>query len=225
MACLVASLWRAAPSARSLDLDKPLGSAEQVIFAPEGDLSSPSDASLFGFMSRLSRIALVPFGVESNRAEPRPPTGRPVVEHTIAAQTLRQALDAICRIDPRYAWSDADGVVLLRPRGAAEDTGDPLNRQVRDIRWQGLTSFTAFDAVAHLLYPDDRRDYFAALKAPAGRPIDVDVTDGTIVDVLNAVVRSDGELGWWVHYGGATDDRRVEMTIGHYGVGPTASWK
>jgi len=213
-----------ATAVQHLDLDAPLPTSEHVIYAPAGDLSSVSDASLFGVISRLARVAVAPFGVESDRLEPRASTGLPVAPHSLAAATLREALDAICRVDPRYTWKDVNGVIVVRARDAWNDANDPLNRRVGNVRLHDLTSFTAFDAVAHLLYPGEQREYFAGLRAPTGRSIDIDVPDGTIADVLNAVTRSDGELGWWVRYGGPTDDRRFELTIGHYGIGPAAHW-
>jgi hypothetical protein len=56
------------------------------------------------------------------------------------------------------------------------------------------------------------------------RRFDVRLRQGTVLDVLNAAARADGELGWIVLYGAAGTGTRVTLTIGHYGNGPTASW-
>jgi hypothetical protein len=76
------------------------------------------------------------------------------------------------------------------------------------------------------LYPADPREYFAGvrLQNSGNRPLTVDVVDGTVLDVVNALVRDDGELGWWVSYGNASEPQRFSLTLGHYGNGPTFGW-
>jgi hypothetical protein len=56
------------------------------------------------------------------------------------------------------------------------------------------------------------------------RPFSVHVSEGTLLDVLDAAVRADGELGWAVAYGAAPGKTRFTLTLGHYGNGPMLGW-
>ena len=45
-----------------------------------------------------------------------------------------------------------------------------------------------------------------------------------MLDLLNAVARADGQLGWSIVYGESSSAKRVTLTIGHYGNGPSFGW-
>src|SRR5262249_57354360 len=99
-----------------------------------------------------------------------------------------------------------------------------LHEPAADIGWHTLSVVSGFDRVAHLLYPDETSDVFTGLNGGGDRTFDVKVTRGTILEVLNAVARADGELGWSVRYGQPSDPVAFELTIGHYGIGPMHGW-
>ncbi len=166
----------------------------------------------------------MPFGFESDAAAPRPVLpGTTVEAHLVAARTLRQALDAFVAMDPRYRWKDLDGVIAVRTSAAWDDAADALNRPAHDVHWHDLDPATAIGRFGRLLYPDLTRDYFDGVGYSRARLFSVDVADGTVFDLLNAAVKSDGDLGWWVDYGDGAA-AKFELTIGPGGIGPTASW-
>jgi hypothetical protein len=204
--------------------DRPLQTPDHVIFVPAGGDHAPSDAGEMGLLSRLARVTNVPFGFESDSEAPRSTPAASVEPRTITATTLRAALDAFVAMDSRYRWKDVGGGFVVRTALAWEDPRDVLNQRVHDVHWHELRLLTAFDHVAHLFYPRDPRAYFEGIRDAGNRSFDVDVADGTILDVLDAAVRSDGELGWWVAYGDALDRQQFALTLGHYGNGPTAGW-
>jgi hypothetical protein len=205
-------------------LDQPLTATNMVIFAPAGDLSAPSDASELGLLSRVARLAGVPFGFEADEAAPRPTTGAAVEAHDVSARTLRDALDGFVRMDSRYEWRDVRGVVVMRTHAAWSDSRNALNQPVRDVEWRDVDAIAAFNRVARLLYPDAARDPFEGMLAPRTGLFSVQLHGGTLLDVLNAAARADGQLGWAVSYGPASSATRFTLTIGHYGNGPSASW-
>jgi hypothetical protein len=225
--CAVAALGCAAAGA-GLDqpsaFDRPLQTTEHVIFVPAGADHTPSDAGEMGLLSRLSRVSNVPFGFESDEVAPRTSPAPAVEPHTVTASTLRAALDAFVAMDSRYRWKDVDGVFVVRTAAAWDNPRGALNQRVHDVHWHELHVLPAFDRLAHLLYPNDPRTYFEGIRDTGNRSFDVDVADGTILDVLDAAVRADGELGWWVAYGSVSDRQRFSLTLGHYGNGPTAGW-
>jgi hypothetical protein len=205
-------------------LDQPLASSSHIIYAPAGDLVAPSDASELGLLSRVFRAAGVPFGFEADEAAPRETTGAPVEAHDVTARTLREALDGFVRMDPRYEWRDVQGVFVVRTRAAWSDARDALNRPVRDVDWTDLDPIALFNRVARLLYPDAPRDPFEGMLLSRARPFAVQLRQGTVLDVLNAAARADGQLGWAVWYGPPRGTARFTLTIGHFGSGPSFSW-
>jgi hypothetical protein len=209
---------------QGLPLDQPLTTTTHVIYTPRGDLGAPSDASEMGLLSRIARTATVPFGFEADAAAPRVSSGAPVEPHYVTARTLREGLDRFVVLDPRYRWRAVHGAFVVRTSRAWDDPGDVLNRRIADVHWRGLNVVAAFNRLAHLLYPTDSDDIFDPRASNDGRLFNVDVSDGTILDVLNAAAVSDGELGWWVEYGTTSDPTRFRLTIGHYGSGPTFGW-
>jgi hypothetical protein len=213
------------PRSQASPLDRPLATTTHIIYAPEGNLLAPSDASELGLLSRIARVAGVPFGFEADDADPRPPTGRAVVPHEVPGDTLRAALDAFVTLDPRYEWRDTNGVFVMRTRGAWTSPRDVLNQQVRDVDWRDLDVIAAFNRLARLLYPASPHEAFEGMAGRHDRPFSVQVSDGTLLDVLDAVVRADGELGWAVSYGTAPNPTRFSLTLGHYANGPTRGWQ
>jgi hypothetical protein len=205
-------------------LDRPLTTTEHLIYAPPGPLTAPSDASEFGLMSRIARTAAVPFGFESDPTTPRPSVVEAVEPHYVTATTLRAALDGFIAIDKRYQWRDMSGVYVVRPAVLWAGGTSPLNLTVHDIDWKDLNEFSAFNHIARLLYPRSA-DVYGGITSKNDRPFDVKLQRGTVLDVLNAVARADGELGWGVRYGGPSEASRFILTLGHYGNGPTHSWR
>jgi hypothetical protein len=205
--------------------DRPLPTPDLVIFVPAGADHTPSDAGEMGLLSRLARLTNVPFGFESDSEAPRATPAASVEPRTITATTLRAALDAFVAMDSRYRWKDVSGAFVVRTTAAWDDPRDALNQRAHDVHWRELRVLSAFDHLAHLLYPQDPRVYFEGIRDAGNRSFDVDVVDGTILEVLDATVRADGELGWWVAYGTASDRQQFALTLGHYGNGPTASWR
>ena len=212
------------PRSQASALDRPLATTTHLVYAPDGNLVAPSDASELGLLSRIARVAGVPFGFEADDVDPRPSTGLAVVPHEVPGATLRAALDAFVTLDPRYEWRDANGVFVMRTRAAWTSSRDVLNQQVRDVDWRDLDVIAAFNRVARLLYPASPHEAFEGMSANHDRPFSVQVNGGTLLDVLDAVVRADGELGWAVSYGTAHNPTRFTLTLGHYGNGPTLGW-
>ena len=206
--------------------DRPLPTTEHFMYVPAAPGAMPTDAGEMGLLSRFARVSSVPFGFESDESAPRPSTGSALELRGVTASTLRAALDGFVAMDPRYRWKDTGGAFVVRTVTAWEDPDNALNQRVRDIHWQRLDVLSAFTRIGHLLFPADPREYFSGIRRQNGgnRTLDVDLADGTILDVLNTAVRDDGELGWWVSYGGPSERQRFSLTLGHYGNGPTHGW-
>lgn len=206
-------------------LDRALMTTRHLIYAPPHDLRAPSDASALGLLSRVARVAAVPFGFESDSASPRPASIVAVEPHEIEARTVREALDAFVRLDSRYEWRVAGGMYIVRTRSAWNDATSVLNQPVPDVDWPDTSVIPAFERLARLLYPDDTSPLYSGLIVKNDRPFSVRVRGGRVLDLLNAIALADGELGWSVRYGRPSDLIQFELTIGHYGVGLTHGWR
>jgi hypothetical protein len=223
-AAVVAAVLAAAILEEDPFLDRRLTATTHIIYAPAGELRMPTDAAEGGLLARVARVAAVPFGFEADSAMPRPPSVGPVAPHEIGAATLREALDAFVRLDNRYEWRAASGMYVVRTRSAWSSPRNALNQPVPDVDWSDLSVISAFDRVAQLMYPDERPP-FSTLPTKDNRPFSVRLQKGTLVDLLNAIVLADGQLGWAVRYGRSSDSTQFELTIGHYGIGPTHGWR
>jgi len=77
---------------------------------------------------RIAEVLKVPAGAEAvpehcpDPLHPEPPM---TSSESLIGMTLRDALDAVVRLDPRYRWVESDGVIVVRPI-AAWDSRDCL---------------------------------------------------------------------------------------------------
>lgn len=131
----------------------------------------------------LTRLTGVPIGIEFINPSPLVP------RVTLSGLTLREALDAIASAGG-YEWEEADGVVVLRSRRAASVPFNPLDLRVEPTQLDEIVAQQALAVTcAHLgsdckpLMPDRHR-------------FSVAFPGGTLIDWLNAVVRSHGAMAW-----------------------------
>src|SRR5260370_21174819 len=82
------------PPSQALPLDQPLATTTHIIYAPGGLLAAPSDPGELGLLSRIARVAGVPFGFEADDADPRPATGVAVGPHRMSGGPPRSSLVA-----------------------------------------------------------------------------------------------------------------------------------
>jgi hypothetical protein len=135
----------------------------------------------------LATAVRVPIGFESGIEPARiAPEGVP-----LRGNRLGDVLEALTQADPGFEWRVLDGVVVIRPRDAWNDSGNPLSRRVAALRLLnepiGAVLRTALGAVgepaSHDAFPDSKKVW-------------LDAPPGTVLDLLNAVVRAHGGLFW-----------------------------
>jgi hypothetical protein len=131
----------------------------------------------------LTRLTGVPIGIESIS----PPRLVPAV--TLSGLTLREALDAIARAGG-YEWEETDGVVVLRSRRAASVPFNPLDLRVEPVQLDEIVAQQALAVTCVHLGSD-----FKPLM-PDRHRFSVTFPGGSLLDWLNAVVRSHGAMAW-----------------------------
>ncbi len=140
-------------------------------------------------IGRLAAAAGVPMGIETARSGIESPGAAQYV--TLTGQTLGSALQMLSSTDPRYEWREIDGVICIRPSEAWTDPQDVLNAPVTNVKLENVHTRDAMALVARSLGRQDGKNYISDTKR-----LSVNLPQGTILDVLNATVRANGELVW-----------------------------
>jgi hypothetical protein len=172
------------PMAQQSSLDRPL----QTTFAAAVPLG---DRETMLIARRLVSSAKVPMGFE--QADPLPTSSGPRTPQPLVGMTLRQVLDLIVGLDPRYTWREVDGVAVVRPSAAWSNQDDALNHRVQNIHWASVNARQTLDRLTSVIF-----DAPVAVTPGSVNPrtFAVDIADGTVVQVLNAAAKAGG-LFWW----------------------------
>jgi hypothetical protein len=185
---------------------RPLGIENGSLFVYPG--LSPSH---FRFIvAMLARSARVPIGFEEVAQEPENYDGNlarvPVDDRTpLVGLTIGRALNALVAADPRYAWRE-HGMLIIRPVEAWRDATNFLNQSVGPIDERRRP---AIDIVKGLYDQKGLRLIWSSggvignptqIKSDLHQLISVTLPTSTILDVLNAITKSHGQLGWLIQY-------------------------
>jgi hypothetical protein len=177
-----------------------------------------TSASIGGPTERLGMLSGVPIGVE-DCTEPMPQVNTPATEFVLTGMKLGQALDQLVQLDPRYMWQEVSGVIVLRPVKAWNDVKNPLNRSVGSLNWDNVTLSYALDEVATVVTGER---YHTVVSPMDDRQFNVRVTNATVLDLLNSIVRAHGELVW--HVGYRSTGQLREFGIGFHAFDGHARW-
>ncbi len=137
-------------------------------------------------VGELARAAHVPIGIELLPARKELACDRP----TLSGRTVLEAAQAMVACDPRYTFGEDDGVIVF---SAADPLpSDPLSAAAPAIHLEQTNGKYALNLAARLLGAPPGTDIqFSETKVFA-----LDHEQGTIRSLLNAIVRSHGELVW-----------------------------
>lgn len=123
---------------------------------------------------------------------------------------VSQALDQLTALDPRYDWREVNGVIHFRPRTAFTDPDHFLNRHVPAFELKdALPLHATFEVhrifrpdcvIRHPIYSRDRDEYLAEEPPPLRKPLTVSFKGGTVLDLMDAIIKAHGALHWAVHY-------------------------
>ncbi len=144
-------------------------------------------------VNELAAAVHLPMGLERLPPSERQGFPRPGFDGaTLTGMTLQAALDMLVAIDPRYEWRDLDGVIVFRPVQAWREPLSPLYRTVREMRLEDTTMAKVLGAfTSRVGAPEHTLNSF-----PDTRTFTVDAPQGSVLDLLNGIARSHGELCW-----------------------------
>jgi hypothetical protein len=99
----------------------------------------------------------------------------------------------------------------VRPVSAWSDEQDPLNQKIENIAWSDISAEEALVRIADIIY--GHGDPSSPQMERHGRGISIRIDAGTVIDLLNAVVRTDGEMTWAVTYPASQGARAVRFRL------------
>jgi hypothetical protein len=169
--------------------------------------------------TRIASAVRMPLGIEQTPAAPATAVRRE--PRSFSSMTVREAFDTLVQLDPRYEWREVDDIAVFRPVAAWTDGRNILNRRVDNIAFDNVTVVQASDALLRVLFS---RASPVPNAAGAGQTFSVHIASGSVLDLLNAVIKAHGALIWKV--APAEDDRPVvNVTLRNFeGGGAVRRW-
>lgn len=125
-------------------------------------------------------------------------------------QRVGEVLDSLLAIHPDYQWREINGVIHVRPRLAVADPNHFLNHSVGPLELKdALPLHATFEAhrvfiprcvVKHPIYTGEREEFLKDEHKAMRQLVTLSFQGGTVLDLLDAVVKAHGALYWNVTY-------------------------
>ena len=180
--------------------------AERRILQDVNVALPPTPCTVTTMAFRIAQVVEEPVGIERLPEDcPIPPlrSAEGIKDWlALTGLTAREALDRLMEVDTRYEWREIDGVIVVRPRIAWTDTNHFLHRRVSSFavrnKHLGSTLEAVIDALGPFPWPAGER--FVSTTRLADRVISVNLGATSIIEILNALVRAHGAMGWHLWY-------------------------
>jgi hypothetical protein len=143
----------------------------------------------------------------------RKPLPPPIEEINLLGMTVEETLNTLVKIDPRYAWQESGGVIMLRPVDAWVDDKHFLHESIGPIEFENKPFTTALDRLQPIIgRPSEGRvEQFVGHTPHGWHEFSVRLPVMSAFEALNAIVRAHGNLHWDVTY--CNPERRRENAI------------
>lgn len=160
----------------------------------------------------IARVTQIPGGIEwlpDDCLPVRRPAGSEIVREKVylTGKRVGDALNELITVDPRYAWIESEGVVVVRPVTAWANQQHFLHRAIRPFVVSEQHVGVALDEWRRAIWSDIRpRSESLPLRAAqrteeGNRPFTVTVARQTSgIGALEQIVRAHGKLVWEVQY-------------------------
>ncbi len=177
----------------TLTLGLAVAHTDRGLAQPTGTPSELADDALAGALWRIAIATQTRIGFESIEFV-RSTYLKNVPPFPVSSgdEAMNAALDA----NPRYEWHRIGNFVVVRPKNAWNDAGDPFNRPVRNLRVENTTDSGALLGLRDFIYTNR----FAASSAQGSVPVSFEVQSGTVIDVLNQLVQAADAVLWNATY-------------------------
>src|SRR5262245_10244471 len=128
----------------------------------------------------------------------------------VRGQRVGDALDRLVGLHTAYEWRSTNGVIHVRPRSAFADPKHFLNQlagrvELKDAlplhaTFQAHRVFIPDCVVRHPIYTDARDEFLQNEDRAMRQPVTLSFNGGTVIDLLDAVIKAHGSLYWNVTY-------------------------
>jgi hypothetical protein len=210
----------AGPAIRAQDQSSPLD-APTTLRLPASLPACGVDSVLLA----LARTSHVMTGFEEGTAETTACRGHfarvdvTYVDRADSSVTVREVLDQLVTLASDYQWTDMDGVAVIRPLAAWTDARNVLNSRVPALH---MLDATVGDTLGTILRRPTHNPRLARVNF--GKPAFAMAFDGgTMMEALNALVRSREGLGWMARAlpptGGDGTPAALQLAIRTFNVG------
>jgi hypothetical protein len=163
---------------------------------------------------RIARAVQVPAGVENLADDCVQPPSRPDRTNItplrekihLTGKSVGEALNELVAADPRYRWTESDGVIIVRPVSAWVNKMHFLHQAIPSFRVTDQHMGAALDEWRRAMWGVDARlpseSMRGGQRTPEGnRSFSVVVEEGaTAIEALDDIVRLHGALVWQVRY-------------------------
>ena len=183
---------------------------EDRVLGPDAEMRLPTSAeALAQTLRSIAHASGVLIGFETMLA-PEEGTSGTEFGWWLRGKTVREALDSLIALHPGYEWRSVNGVIHVRPESAFTNRDHFLNHAAGPLAMKDALPLQATFAVHRVFVPacvirhpiyTDQRDEFLKNEPEAMRtPVTFSFKGGTVLDLLDAVVRAHGSLYWNVTY-------------------------
>jgi hypothetical protein len=111
------------------------------------------------------------------------------------SHSLTEALEAALKIDHQYASHVMGDVIVVRPKHAWTDAGNPLNQRVGQVRVTGATPTAVLAGLQEFVYVGR----FVTNPQLVGT-VSLQVDSGSVLDVLNRLTVASEHTMWVAHH-------------------------
>ena len=200
-------------------IDRPLKPAADGLDGVPATLMLPREVVDDRFLWRVGVAASTPTGFEGLPGATR---RRPVAFRRLPIEglTMRDAIEALVESDPRYMWSEDSGVVVVRPVIAWSNARNPLNQRTGHVDWVDISPEDALKRIVNIIYGEPP-SATGPVTSATDRRVSIQIESGTVIELLNALVRADGWTTWSATYPEDEPDIRFRLTL-HLGSGSGA---
>ncbi|MBZ5535675.1 MAG: hypothetical protein LAO31_06935 [Acidobacteriia bacterium] len=198
--CAVLMLWFLSPLGLRGQGSKPNESTVDLLQQPIQELTLKDQYFMDGIVKLDSLASGLGFSVEYILPSPEAP--RPVDPRftaKITAVTLSEALDWLCRLDPRYTWSRDGTTINVFPRASLEEKNYYFTRKLSNLVFRDERN--AYHALPKILKPISSpkeavitwsgvRDYQT--------PFNASLTNITVREALNRLIQHLSPTEGWM---------------------------
>ncbi|MFI5176281.1 MAG: hypothetical protein ACHQKY_15580 [Terriglobia bacterium] len=201
--CALVLLWFLSPVGLRGQGSKPNEATADLLQQPIQELSLENQRFMDGIVKLDTLVSGLGFSVEYILSPPRAPLPTdPRFTTKITGVTLAEALEWLCKLDPRYTWSRDGTTINIFPRTSLEEKNYYFTRKLSHLVFREERN--AYDAVEKVLTPiSSPKEAVLTLKGVRDyqTPLSATFTNITVREALNRLIQHLSPTEGWMVFG------------------------